>query len=332
MSRTAVSALVLVCLCGCATGGADGTIDFVPDGGKKDTSSAIDTTIDDDTSSPSDSGSSDSIKPDTADTPTCETGATLCSTGCADLKSDAFHCGTCDKICKGTETCIDGLCSECLSPKTRCGIACIDLNTDPKNCGTCGTVCTSTETCIAGYCTPCTGTFCSGVCVDTSTDASNCGTCGKVCAAGLACAGGVCTSATTVVFPQTTSKVYTGTTLGTGGGGVHYISGEYVEDSYARTVATTKLDLNFKMSDLTTGCSVGATLNWAVKLNGTTVGTYSFVSVSGGFGDRTITKSYSFASVAPVAGKFTIRLEATSTVCGGGSSWNWYPGGSAKLY
>jgi hypothetical protein len=45
-----------------------------------------------------------------------------------------------------------------------------------------------------------------------------------------------------------------------------------------------------------------------------------------------IKQTYSFAPIAPISGQVTIRLEATSTVCSGGSSWNWYPGGTAILY
>ena len=80
----------------------------------------------------------------------------------------------------------------------------------------------------------------------------------------------------------------------------------------------------------TTYCSVG-TLSWAVKVNGTTVGSYSFAGGSGGT-DKTIKESYSFSAIALVSGQITIRLEATTTVCSGGSSWNWYPGGTATVY
>ena len=29
--------------------------------------------------------------------------------------------------------------------------------------------------------------------------------------------------------------------------------------------------------------------------------------------------------------EYTLRYEATATVCPGGSSWNWFPGGTAIL-
>jgi hypothetical protein len=140
---------------------------------------------------------------------------------------------------------------------------------------------------------------------------------------------------TTVTFPSTASSTKNSsstiiTPLGAGGGGVHYVTGEYCEESFPRATPVSKLDLDFRMSDLTTGCSTGATLSWDVKLNGTKVGSYSFVSTSG-FGDRSIVQSFTFGAIAPASGAFTIRLEATTTVCPGGSSWNWYPGGTAKL-
>ena len=47
--------------------------------------------------------------------------------------------------------------------------------------------------------------------------------------------------------------------LGTGGGGVHYQAGDYCQQAFPRSTAVTKLTLNFTMSDLTSGCAVGAT-------------------------------------------------------------------------
>lgn len=143
---------------------------------------------------------------------------------------------------------------------------------------------------------------------------------------------------TTVVFPSTTSKTYntatggTTGTLGAGGGGAFFVTGTYCEQSFPGPVTVSRLDMNFRMSDLTTGCSAGKTLTWAVSLNGTKVGSYNFTSTSPAHGDRTLVESYTFAPVAAVTGSFTIRITATSTVCPGGSSWNWYPGGSATMY
>ena len=144
------------------------------------------------------------------------------------------------------------------------------------------------------------------------------------------------TGVTSVTFPSSGSTTYatyagTTTTLGTGGGGVHYQAGDYCEEAFPRATSISKLTLSFTMSDLTSGCAVGATHSFAVKVNGTSVGTYSFVTPALSAGTQTISKSYTFSSIAPLSGKVTLRLEATTTVCGGGSSWNWNPGGTTTM-
>lgn len=135
-------------------------------------------------------------------------------------------------------------------------------------------------------------------------------------------------------FPASTSitwNPYAGMgTLGSGGGMIHFTSGAYVEDKLARALPVTKLDVNFRMYDGTsTMCAVG-TLTWAVKLNGVEVGKYSWVG--GTLSDRIVVQSYTFPPIAPIDGTIKIRYEATSTVCSGGGSWNWYPGGTAAMY
>jgi hypothetical protein len=140
---------------------------------------------------------------------------------------------------------------------------------------------------------------------------------------------------TTVEFPSASSTTHnsigTLSTLGAGGGGAFYVTGDYCEQTFPRSTTVTRLDMNFRMSDLTSGCAVGATNTWNVKLNGTVVGSYSWVSESPAHGDRSIVESYTFAAVSPVAGNVTIRIEATTTVCPGGVSWNWYPGGTTTM-
>jgi hypothetical protein len=82
------------------------------------------------------------------------------------------------------------------------------------------------------------------------------------------------------------------------------------------------------MSDVTAGCAVGQALSWNVLVNGVVVGTYGFAGGTG-VNPRTITGTYTFASQP--AGTATVRLQATTSVCPGGSSWNWIAGGSATL-
>jgi hypothetical protein len=138
--------------------------------------------------------------------------------------------------------------------------------------------------------------------------------------------------ATEVSFPTTTSTCAgpdTPGALGSGGGGVRYQTGDSVSQAYARSTSSVELVLDFTMSDETGGCSAGVTLDWNVELNGTVVGSYSWVSASAS--SHTVSETYTYAAIAPVAGEFTIELIATSTVCPGGGSWNWNPGGTATI-
>jgi hypothetical protein len=137
----------------------------------------------------------------------------------------------------------------------------------------------------------------------------------------------------THTFPSTGSQVgNTGSVTGTlgagGGGGFRFTTGDFVQEGFTRTAAYTRLDLNFQMSDVTAGCAVGQALSWNVLVNGVVVGTYGFAGGTG-VNPRTITGTYTFASQP--AGTATVRLQATTSVCPGGSSWNWIAGGSATL-
>jgi hypothetical protein len=153
----------------------------------------------------------------------------------------------------------------------------------------------------------------------------------------MACVARAClpvVSETTVAFPSSGSLLGgpgASGTLGAGGGGRYFRIGNYVEESFARTGSVTGLSVNFRMSDATnTFCGAGTLLRWAVKLNGTTVGQYSWTQGTG-TGDKTIIQSWTFAAVSPAGGMITIRYEALDTVCSGGGSWNWYPGGTATM-
>jgi hypothetical protein len=149
------------------------------------------------------------------------------------------------------------------------------------------------------------------------------------------------TGPTTVTFPATTSTVGISPagTLGAGGGGKYWKTLDFVTETFARSAPVTKLTVNFKMSDVTTDYCKPGTLSWKVMVNGTQVGTYSWAAGSVKFNpifsvpgpDKTISQTYSFAAIAPTAGNVTLRIEATSTVCPGSGSWNWYPGGTATM-
>ncbi|OIP41346.1 MAG: hypothetical protein AUK47_06460 [Deltaproteobacteria bacterium CG2_30_63_29] len=40
----------------------------------------------------------------------CDTGLTMCPTGCEDLQSDRLNCGTCGHACNGNKQCVAGVC------------------------------------------------------------------------------------------------------------------------------------------------------------------------------------------------------------------------------
>jgi hypothetical protein len=121
--------------------------------------------------------------------------------------------------------------------------------------------------------------------------------------------------------------------LGVGGGGVLYETGDSLEETVTLGAPSiSELRLAFDMEDHTAGCSDGATHTWDVFLGSSRIGDYSFTTPSPGGPPRRrhIDETYSFAPIAGSGGtRYTIRLVATSTVCPGGSSWNWFPGGTA---
>jgi hypothetical protein len=142
-----------------------------------------------------------------------------------------------------------------------------------------------------------------------------------------------------VAFPTATATVCSGascTTLGATASPYYYQTGDYLEQTvtFAGVSSLPALALAFTMNDQTAGCAVGATHSFAVTVNGTAVGTFSFVTpVVAPAGTISLSPSYSFAPIAGVgagSNDYTIRMRATSTVCSGGSSWTWLNGGTAR--
>jgi hypothetical protein len=192
--------------------------------------------------------------------------------------------------------------------------------------------------CQVGTCSPLTG-GCEAVDVADGTGCDD----GDPATAGDACTMGVCrgSAATSVTFPTSAARVCSASgscaTLGSGGGGRYFRRGDYLEETIrlAGTGTLSRLSLAFEMSDYTTGCAVGATHSFNVMVAGRSVGFYSFVTAASPALRRTISERYAFAGT-PASGagaardEYTIRITAASTVCSGGSSWNWFPGGTAS--
>jgi hypothetical protein len=140
-----------------------------------------------------------------------------------------------------------------------------------------------------------------------------------------------------VPFPSTSSTTFAlwkgaAEPLGMGGGAVHYQTGDWCEQAFARDAPISQLDLSLTMSDVTSSCASGMTNGFAVKVNGTLVGSYAFTSGASPSGNHPIAQSYTFPPIAPSAGSVTLRIEATTTVCPGGGAWNWIAGGTATMH
>lgn len=142
----------------------------------------------------------------------------------------------------------------------------------------------------------------------------------------------------TVAYPEAAATVCRGTTcttLGAIGGTRYYETGNYLEQTvtFAGVSTLGSLTLDFDVNDQTQGCAVGAAHTFDVQVNGTTVGTYSFTTPAAApAGTISLNPSYAFPGIAGTgagSNQYTIRMVATSTVCGGGNSWMWIPGGTA---
>ena len=88
----------------------------------------------------------------------CPSGLTRCGNGCANLKTDPQHCGSCNASCP-TGYCSNGGCG-CPPGTSYCNGSCFNLKTDPQHCGSCTTVCPS-GVCQNGVCQP--AKTCSGL-------------------------------------------------------------------------------------------------------------------------------------------------------------------------
>jgi len=121
------------------------------------------------------------------------------------------------------------------------------------------------------------------------------------------------------------------TMLGAGGGGAYFRETDYLEETVSFSLASiSELTLAIRMDDLTSGCAVGMPNTFDVAVNGVVVGSYGWTTGDVPSGPRDILETYSFAPVTAVGGSYTIRITATTTVCPGGSSWNWFSGGTAS--
>lgn len=134
----------------------------------------------------------------------------------------------------------------------------------------------------------------------------------------------------TLAFPSSTSSLVCGSVnnpLGPGGGGVCSAAGGSLTQTFSATglTSTNSSQWAFGMSDYT---AAGVVNSFAVDINGTQVGTYSFTG-TGTHGTHSFDLTFTSTSIA--GPDYTLSLVATSTVPLGDGSWDWLPGGSVTL-
>jgi hypothetical protein len=120
-------------------------------------------------------------------------GLFTCSTGCADVATDASNCGGCGHVCPGGQACQAGSCVCAFPTSLWCG-TCVNPMTDANNCGACGERCPAGQICFAERCSCPSDRWllCGLDCLDGSNDPNNCGACGVACGANGTCSNGKC--------------------------------------------------------------------------------------------------------------------------------------------
>jgi hypothetical protein len=82
----------------------------------------------------------------------CPAGTEECSSACADLDTNAAHCGMCERACPAGGSCAAGTCT-CPPGATVCDTSCAFVSNDPSSCGRCDLACLDGASCAAGVCT-----------------------------------------------------------------------------------------------------------------------------------------------------------------------------------
>lgn len=122
--------------------------------------------------------------------------------------------------------------------------------------------------------------------------------------------------------------------LGEGGGAMHFFIGDDLTRAYTETgqTSTSASHWIFQMDDWT---DEGIESSFSIQINGTEVGTFSFVGEGIHSTVRTFDLDFAHEDLAgsgPGGENFELRMVATSTVPLGGGSWNWIAGGEVTLY
>ncbi|MCA8961622.1 MAG: hypothetical protein KDC38_13955 [Planctomycetes bacterium] len=145
----------------------------------------------------------------------------------------------------------------------------------------------------------------------------------------LSCSTPVHSQSIDLEFPSQDSMTSSGL-LGPGGGGVFFISGQDIDETFLGTALSAASESHWVFSMST--CTDPSVVNtFDCLINGVVVGSYDMVFPPAGSGISTVVIDVEFTH-APIAGPdYTLRIVATSTVPPGLCSWNWFPGGTVTL-
>lgn len=106
----------------------------------------------------------------------CPQGLTFCqggmmggmmgTSGCVDLQSEGFNCGSCGTVCWNGTVCSMGQCAQsCSQGLVACGNSCVNLQSSKDHCGFCQQICAGNLACTNGQCSCPNGTMnCNGIC------------------------------------------------------------------------------------------------------------------------------------------------------------------------
>lgn len=125
----------------------------------------------------------------------CKKGTVKCGKHCVNTRTNARHCGGCNRPCGIDVACVDGECqvhSGCSGGEILCNGGCVDPRDNDEHCGQCDHPCQDALTCIDGSCGCASGHKCGTACVDTQFDNEHCGECNHACGGGKRCQGGQC--------------------------------------------------------------------------------------------------------------------------------------------
>jgi hypothetical protein len=129
-------------------------------------------------------------------------------------------------------------------------------------------------------------------------------------------------------FPSATSTVGVSPSglLGTFGSKTYHLTGDFVQETFGRPYSTTEADVTVSIFDNSGKCSTAKDVKFDVRLNGASVGSFTWTSGTSASASRQTFSGlrFTFAAIAPASGSVTISYVALGAPCAG--SWGWDAG------